>query len=102
VDLLRWWRSALACGDDACDCARPHVPRGHSKLVLTLGWALLLLGVLGLFLPLLPGIPLFIAGLVILSRQYEWARGLLERTRRLIPAAAGKLRQVRRAAGLGT
>jgi len=36
--------------------------------VLILGWILLLLGVIGLVLPLLPGIPLLIAGLVILSR----------------------------------
>lgn len=101
MDLLKWLRSAFAHGDDACDRETPPVPRGHSKiLVLTLGWALLLVGILGLFLPLLPGIPLFLGGLVVLSRQYEWARGLLQRTRRLIPAAASKLRQVWHTAGL--
>lgn len=101
MDLLRWLRSTVTHGDDARDRDTPPVPRGRSKiLVLMLGWAFLLVGILGLFLPLLPGIPLLLAGLVVLSRQYEWARGLLERTRRLIPAAANKLRQVWHAAGL--
>jgi Putative transmembrane protein (PGPGW) len=41
------------------------------------GWALLMLGVAGLILPVLPGTPLIIAGLVILSADHHWARKLL-------------------------
>jgi len=70
------------------------VLRSKSKFpVLVLGWILLLVGVIGLFLPLLPGIPLLIAGLVILSREYEWARQLLARARQLLPRAAARLGQ---------
>ncbi|HXJ89084.1 MAG TPA: PGPGW domain-containing protein [Candidatus Binatia bacterium] len=61
--------------------------------VLILGSILLLLGAIGLVLPLLPGIPLLIAGLVILSREYNWARRLIARGRRRLPAALAKSRQ---------
>ena len=37
------------------------------------GWFCLLLGVLGLVLPVIPGIPLLAAGLFILSARYVWA-----------------------------
>ena len=43
------------------------------------GWILLILGVAGLMLPFLPGVPLLIAGLVMLSAQYRWARNCLSR-----------------------
>ena len=37
------------------------------------GWFCLLLGVAGLVLPVIPGIPLLAAGLFILSARYVWA-----------------------------
>jgi uncharacterized membrane protein YbaN (DUF454 family) len=37
------------------------------------GWACICVGVLGLVLPVIPGIPLLIAGLFILSARYVWA-----------------------------
>lgn len=46
----------------------------------TLGWTVLVLGVLALFLPG-PGLLLTLAGLVLLSTQYPWARRLLEPVR---------------------
>ena len=55
---------------------------------------LLLLGVIGLVLPLLPGIPLLIAGLVILSREYDWARRLLAKGQRWLPAVSEKIRRL--------
>jgi uncharacterized membrane protein YbaN (DUF454 family) len=61
--------------------------------VLLVGWLLLLLGVIGLVLPLLPGIPLLIAGLVILSREYDWARRLLAKGLRWLPAVSEKIRR---------
>ena len=63
-------------------------------LVLILGWILLLLGVIGLVLPLLPGIPLLIAGLVILSREYDWARRVLAKGQRWLPAVSEKIRRL--------
>lgn len=68
--------------------------------ILTLGWILLLLGVVGLFLPLLPGLPTLIAALAVLSRKYEWARHLLERARRCFPMFAAKAQQLWRSAGV--
>jgi len=42
------------------------------------GFILLGLGVIGLFLPLLQGIALIIAGLLVLGREFHWARRLLD------------------------
>ena len=74
----------------------------HSQLkflVLILGWILLLVGVLGLLLPLLPGIPPLITGLVILSREYDWARRLLARVQGWLPAVSEKVRGLWRRVG---
>ena len=46
--------------------------------VLALGWAFILLGILGLFLPILQGILFLTIGLILLSRESEWAAGKLE------------------------
>ncbi len=46
------------------------------------GFALLGLGIVGLFLPILQGIALIIAGLLLLAREYHWARSLLNWVRR--------------------
>jgi uncharacterized membrane protein YbaN (DUF454 family) len=37
------------------------------------GWALICAGVIGMILPVLPGVPLLIGGLVVLSARYRWA-----------------------------
>ena len=41
------------------------------------GWTCLFLGILGLALPVIPGIPLLVVGLVALSPNYPWARSSL-------------------------
>ncbi len=46
----------------------------------TLGWTVLAVGILALFLPG-PGLLLSLAGLLLLSTQYPWARRLLEPVR---------------------
>lgn len=59
-----------------------------SRVVLTaLGYAFLLLGVLGLFLPFLQGALFIIVGLLLLSRHSPWAHRLLERFKARHPAA---------------
>ena len=40
------------------------------------GWTLFILGIFGLFLPFLQGILMILAGLAILSTEYEWANKL--------------------------
>lgn len=37
------------------------------------GWALLVAGVAGCVLPVIPGIPLLIGGLALLAPEYAWA-----------------------------
>jgi uncharacterized membrane protein YbaN (DUF454 family) len=45
------------------------------------GWIFVILGVAGVILPVLPGAPLLIAGLVLLSQDYRWARNCLDKVR---------------------
>lgn len=58
--------------------------------VLVLGWAFILLGIAGLFLPVLQGILFLLIGLFILSSEYVWAHKLLQRVRQRFPGIAGK------------
>jgi len=48
-------------------------------LRLVTGWTLLLLGVIGLFLPVLQGFLFIASGLVVLSTESQWARRVLDR-----------------------
>lgn len=52
-----------------------------------LGSLLLLAGLAGLLLPILPGWLLIVAGLVILAGEFVWARRLLEAARRRLPTS---------------
>jgi uncharacterized protein (TIGR02611 family) len=56
--------------------------------LVTLGTILVLAGLIGLLLPIVPGWLLIIAGLAILGTEFVWAR-------RLLDAAKQKARQVR-------
>ena len=55
------------------------------------GWVLLMLGAVGLFLPILPGVLFGIVGLSILSLEYAWARRWMSSLRRRFPATDRKL-----------
>jgi uncharacterized membrane protein YbaN (DUF454 family) len=54
-------------------------------LILIAGWAFILLGIVGLFLPVLQGILFLLIGLVILSSEYAWAHHLLTKLRERFP-----------------
>jgi uncharacterized protein len=54
------------------------------------GWACICVGVLGLVLPVIPGIPLLIAGLFILSARYVWASSCLKWVQRQVKRAAAR------------
>lgn len=56
--------------------------------VLLLGWAFILLGIAGLFLPVLQGILFLLIGLIILSSEYVWAHKLLTRLKERFPKLA--------------
>jgi uncharacterized protein YqgC (DUF456 family) len=55
------------------------------------GWGLLMLGVVGLFLPILPGVLLLVVGLSILSVEYAWARRWMITLLHRFPATQKKL-----------
>jgi uncharacterized membrane protein YbaN (DUF454 family) len=54
-------------------------------LVLLAGWSFILLGIVGLFLPILQGVLFLLIGLVILSSEYVWAHHLLRKLRMRFP-----------------
>ncbi len=54
--------------------------------MLVVGWGFLLLGIAGLFLPVLQGILFITIGLIILTRVHPWARAAVVRLRRRFPA----------------
>jgi uncharacterized protein len=49
------------------------------------GWGFILLGILGLFLPILQGILFLLIGLSLLSNSSPWAARLLEKARARFP-----------------
>ncbi len=57
-------------------------------LALVVGWAFLVLGVIGLFLPIMQGILFIMIGLTILSTEYVWAHHLLTKMRARFPRIA--------------
>jgi uncharacterized membrane protein YbaN (DUF454 family) len=59
-----------------------------SLIVQLVGWAFIVLGILGLFLPVLQGILFILIGLIILSTEYQWAHRLLEKVKTRFPSAA--------------
>ena len=61
---------------------------------MAVGWALLPLGILGLFLPVLPGVLFLIIGLSILSVEYEWARRWMNALRSRFPGTDKKLQGI--------
>src|SRR5262245_17280989 len=59
--------------------------RFKSIAIYVAGWAFILLGIAGLFLPILQGILFILIGLFILSSVAPWAERLLNRLRKRFP-----------------
>jgi Ca2+-transporting ATPase len=64
-------------------------------VVLALGWLFVLVGIAGLFLPVLQGILFLLVGLLILANEYLWARKLIARARSRFPRLDKWLSQAR-------
>jgi uncharacterized membrane protein YbaN (DUF454 family) len=62
-------------------------------LVLIVGWTFIVLGIAGLFLPILQGILFLMIGLIILSSEYVWAHRLLDKVRARFPKAAARFQE---------
>ena len=54
------------------------------------GWAFIVLGVLGIFLPILQGILFLLVGVILLSRESVWMQGQIEKLREKYPKFAEK------------
>ena len=64
-------------------------------LVYIIGWAFLLLGVVGLFLPVLQGVLFILIGLLILSKESRMAKALLVRFKRRYPELYRKMHDMK-------
>jgi uncharacterized membrane protein YbaN (DUF454 family) len=62
-------------------------------LLIATGWLCIVLGIAGLFLPVLQGILFLAVGLLILSREYAWARRLVARLEARFPQVSRKARR---------
>lgn len=63
-------------------------PRTKRLLKIILGWFFVVLGVLGLFLPILQGVLFLAVGLVILAQEQPWAHRLMATLRHRYPHMA--------------
>ena len=59
-------------------------------VILSLGWFFVVLGVLGLFLPILQGILFLLIGFILLSCESEWAQRQLDKLKSRYPKFAEK------------
>ncbi|MXW06033.1 MAG: hypothetical protein F4Z81_13345 [Gemmatimonadetes bacterium] len=59
------------------------------------GWTFLVIGVLGLFLPLLQGVLFIVIGLTILSTRYAFAQRMLARLEKKYPDIYAKVEQLK-------
>jgi uncharacterized membrane protein YbaN (DUF454 family) len=73
------------------------VPAKQIKRIVALiiGWTLIVVGVVGLFVPILQGILFILLGLYVLSRESTTARRMLDRLRARYPKAYDKMKQLK-------
>jgi uncharacterized protein YqgC (DUF456 family) len=62
-------------------------------VVATVGGTLVIVGLTGLVLPVIPGIPLMLAGFALLATEFAWAEVLLNHTKHHVSKAVNKVRK---------
>jgi uncharacterized membrane protein YbaN (DUF454 family) len=67
-----------------------HLKRPGSLWGAVVGWLCICVGVFGLVLPIIPGLPFLFAGLFILSTRYRWASVCLKCVRRQVKKVSVK------------
>ena len=70
-------------------------------MALIVGWTFIVLGIAGLFLPVLQGILFLMIGLIILSGEYAWARNVLDKLRARFPRVAARFQEASEKARTG-
>jgi uncharacterized membrane protein YbaN (DUF454 family) len=63
--------------------------------IYIVGWGFIVLGILGIFLPILQGVLFILVGLYLLSSVSPWAARLLDRIRRRFPRISDKFDQAK-------
>ena len=63
----------------------PVQARFKKVVMLVTGWGFIVVGIAGLFLPVLQGVLFLVIGLFILSSEYVWAHRLLQKLRDRFP-----------------
>jgi len=67
--------------------------KNKKLLAVLLGWVFVALGAIGVVLPIVPGIPLLLVDLFVLSSEYVWAHQLLGKIRERFPTAFRKAQE---------
>lgn len=62
-------------------------------LTAIVGWTFIVMGIAGLFLPVLQGVLFLMIGLIILSGEYAWAHGVVEKLRARFPLVAARFHE---------
>lgn len=62
-------------------------------LIYMIGWSFILLGIVGLFLPILQGILFLLIGLLVLSKESTTAKNLLHRIEKRYPTQYQKMHE---------
>ena len=62
-------------------------------IAASVGSTLVILGLTGLVLPVIPGIPLLIAGFALLATEFTWAEVLLNRPKDHVTNSVNKVRK---------
>jgi hypothetical protein len=79
ADHMKSYSGSPACASES-NAATLKTPLKRVAL-LAFGWVLVLGGIIGLFLPIVPGGFLIVAGALMLSPRCAWLRRLLEKYR---------------------
>jgi uncharacterized membrane protein YbaN (DUF454 family) len=67
-------------------------PKLQRFAVVALGWVLILLGIVGLVLPVVPGAVLIVFGVLMVNPQSVWLRRMLEKCQVRFPVVAPAFR----------
>lgn len=65
-------------------------------VVLAIGWTLIAIGVVGLFVPILQGVLFIMLGLYVLSRESRLARHWLARLKQRYPKVYARVRAIKK------
>lgn len=73
----------------------PRRSRRKRLAILVSGWFFIVLGILGLFLPILQGVLFLATGFYLLSLESPWAKRLMQRFEARYPRSAAKFEEAR-------